>query len=273
MGVKSEIKNLNSFRFLQKALEYETERHIELIEDGKPILQETRLWDSRQNKTLPMRNKEEAHDYRYFPEPDLPPLIISEDLVNEIKAALPELPHEKIERFVREYQIPPYDAKILISSRNLVDYFEQTAKVCKNPKQASNWIMREVLQYLKEANIEITQFPSPPENLGELILLVENKEVTLRVAKEKVFPEMLKSKKKAVDIVKEKGLGEISDEKKIREIILHTIEKNPGPLKQYLNGKVQVLSFFVGQVMEETRGSANPQLVNKLSKKILDGYK
>lgn len=273
LGVKTEIKNLNSFRFIQKALEFEAQRQVKLIETGKPVLQETRLWDSRQNKTLPMRSKEEAHDYRYFPEPDLPSLIISEELIDKIKTTLPELPQEKIERFVREYKIPLYDAKILASSRRLADYFEQTAKISKKPKQSSNWIMREVLQYLKKKDLEITQFPLSPKALAELILLVESKKITHRIAKEKVFPEMLKNKKRAVDIMKEEGLEQIYDEGKIKEIILQIIEKNPKPLKQYLDGKIQILGYFVGQIMKETRGSANPQLINTLLKEILDGYK
>lgn len=270
LGVKVEIKNLNSFRFLQKALEYEAERQIELVRAGKPVFQETRLWDSRKDKTLAMRSKEEAHDYRYFPEPDLPPLVISEDLIENIKSTLPELPQEKIERFLREYKIPLYDAKILTSSRKLADYFEQTAKASRNAEQSSRWIRREVLQYLKEARIEISEFPLPPKNLAGLILLVEKKEITHRAAKEKVFPEMLKSRKTAAEIVKEEKLGQISDEARIKEIILQVIEKNPKPVKQYSEGKIRVFGFFVGQVMKETRGSADPQLVNRLLKEILD---
>jgi len=294
LGVKAEIKNLNSFRFLQKALEYEVKRQTELIEAGNPVLQETRLWDSKQNKTFPMRSKEEAHDYRYFPEPDLPPLVISDELIEKIKSSLPELPQEKIERFVGEYKIPLYDAKILASSKKLADYFEQTARASQNPKQASNWIMREVLQYLKEENIEITEFPLPPKYIAELIRSVEENDITLREAKEIIFPEMLKKASQGVtaisdtqklsfhvlspkivisSIIKEKGLGRIFDEGKIKEIILQIIEKNPEPFKQYSEGKSRVLGFFVGQVMKETRGSADPQLINRLLKEILGSYK
>jgi len=176
---------------------------------------------------------------------------------------------KKAERFEQEYQIPHYDAKILTSSKDLDDYFEQTAIASKNPKQSCNWIIREVLQYLKEENIEITQFPLPP-NLAELILLVEKKEISLRMAKEKVFPRMIKSKKRAEEIVREEGLSQIFDSEKIRELILKVIKKNPRPAKQYKEGKVQVLGFFVGQVMKETKGAANPQLVNKIIKEILD---
>jgi aspartyl-tRNA(Asn)/glutamyl-tRNA(Gln) amidotransferase subunit B len=293
LGVKVEIKNLNSFRFLQKALDYEFQRQTELVTAGKPVLQETRLWDSKRDKTLAMRSKEEAHDYRYFPEPDLPPLVISEELINESKDALPELPQEKIERFLKEYGIPLYEAKVLTSSRKLSDYFEKTAKASGNPDQSSKWILREVLQYLKENKIEIADFPLSPENLAELIIKVDKKEITLRAAKEEVFPEMLKRaiapeikirvhdkvdvrgyvKVDVSSIVKEKGLSQISDEGRIKEIILQIIEKNPKPFKQYSEGKVQVLGFFVGEVMRETKGSANPELVNKLLKEILESYK
>lgn len=270
MGVRTEVKNLNSFRFLQKALEYEAQRQTELLGKGKPIRQETRFWDSRQNKTLPMRSKEEAHDYRYFPEPDLPPLVISKELIARAKMTLPQLPQEKIERFERAYKIPLYDAKILTTSRHLAHYFEQTAISSKNPKQASNWIMREVLQYLKEENINITEFPVPPHYLGELILLVDKKEISHKIAKEKILPQMLRTKKSAVEIVKEEGLSQISDAGKIRKLILDIIKKNPRPVKQYKKGKVQALGFFVGQVMKKTKGAANPQLVNKMLKEALD---
>jgi len=273
LGVKTEIKNLNSFRFLHKALAYEAHRQIELLEAGHTIIQETRLWDERENKTRPMRTKEEAHDYRYFPEPDLPPLVISEDLINKIKSTLPESPQQKIERFQQQYNLPLYDAKVLTSSKQLADYFEQTAQVCQLPKQASNWIMREVLQFLKESGIGISQFPISPQNLADLILLVEKKELSLRTAKEEVFPEMIKTKKNALAIIKRKEFAQVSDEEQIKSIILQIIKTNPKPLKQYLDGKTQVTGFFVGQVMKETRGRADPQQVNKILKEVLNGYK
>jgi aspartyl-tRNA(Asn)/glutamyl-tRNA(Gln) amidotransferase subunit B len=269
-GVKTEIKNLNSFRFLQKALDYEAHRQAECLEQGIPIHQETRLFDPSQNKTFPMRSKEEAHDYRYFPEPDLPPLVISEEIIQEAKATFPELPQEKIARFVREYQIPLYDAKILATSRDLANYFEELASESKNPKQASNWMMREVLQYLKETNSSIREFPISPLNLAQLIQLVETKEITHMAAKEKVFPQMIQTKKEAAQIVEKEGLSQLSDESSLKEVILKVIEKNPQTLIQYKEGKLQVLGFFVGQVMKETKGSANPQVVQKLLKEFLD---
>ncbi len=270
IGVKAEIKNINSFRFLQKALEYETCRQIELIKAGKPIEQETRFWDEHQNKTLPLRSKEEAHDYRYFPEPDLPPLVIPEKLIKRIKVTLPELPQEKIKRFKQKYKLPPCDAKILSASRDLADYFEKTAVESNNPKQSSNWIRRDVLQYLKEKNTDISQFPLPPEYLAELILLVESKKISLRIAKEKVFPRMTSTRKRAAKIVKEEGLSQISDAYLIEELALKTIKKNPRSVQQYKGGKVRVLSFLVGQVMKETKGTADPQLVNKILKQTIN---
>jgi aspartyl-tRNA(Asn)/glutamyl-tRNA(Gln) amidotransferase subunit B len=220
-----------------------------------------------------MRSKEEAHDYRYFPEPDLPPLVIPEKLIKRIKNTLPELPQEKIERFRQKYKLPPYDAKVLSASRDLADYFEKTAIESNNPKQSSNWIMRDVLQYLKEENIEISQFPLPPEYLAELILLVEKKKISLRMAKEKVFPRMTSTRKRAVKIVKEEGLSQISDASQIEKLALKIIKRNPRSVQQYQGGKLQVLSFLVGQVMKETKGTANPQLVNKILKQTLNKLK
>ena len=220
-----------------------------------------------------MRSKEEAHDYRYFPEPDLPPLVIPEKLIKRIKTNLPELPQEKIERFRQKYKLPLYDAKILSASRDVADYFEKTAIESKNPKQSSNWIMRDVLQYLKEENIEISRFPLPPEYLAELILLVEKKEISLRMAKEKLFPRMTSTRKRAVEIVKEEELSQISDPCQIEKLALKIIKRNPRSVQQYKGGKVQVLSFLVGQIMKETKGTANPLLVNKVLKQTLNKLK
>lgn len=217
-----------------------------------------------------MRSKEEARDYRYFPEPDLPPLVIPEKLVRRIKTTLPEFPQEKIERFGQKYKIPPCDAKLLSASRDLADYFETTALESKQPKQASNWIRRDVLQYLKEENMEISQFPLPPEYLAELILLVEKKEISLKMAKEKLFPRMISTRKRAVKIMKAEGWSQIFDVHQIENLALKIIKRSPRPVQQYKEGKVQVLSFLVGQVMKETKGTANPQLVNKILKKILN---
>jgi aspartyl-tRNA(Asn)/glutamyl-tRNA(Gln) amidotransferase subunit B len=219
-----------------------------------------------------MRTKEDADDYRYFPEPDLPPLVVPEELIKKARAVLPELPREKTERFIKEYKITRYEAKVLTSTRKLADYFEETAKASQNPEQSSRWIMREVLQHLKQAEVEISEFPVSSRRLAELIRLVEKKEITLRLAKEKVFPEMLRSREKAADIVSEKKLGQISDAGKIRGIILQIVAGNSKPLRQYLEGKTEVLGFFIGQVMKETKGSADPELVDKLLRDILDSH-
>ncbi|MDH7492394.1 MAG: Asp-tRNA(Asn)/Glu-tRNA(Gln) amidotransferase GatCAB subunit B, partial [Candidatus Saccharicenans sp.] len=275
-----------SFRFLARALDYEASRQIAALERGEKIRQETRGWDASENRTVPQRSKEEAHDYRYFPEPDLPPLVISEDWVREIAAALPELPQEKLERFVRDYGLPPYDARVLTTSRALADYFEATARASGSPKSASNWVMREVLQYLKENNLEVENFPVPAESLAELIKLVENQVITMTIAKEKVFPEMLKKarsanlsvqplelKIKALDpkiIIEEQGLKKIADDRALEAIIDQVLAKNPGPVQQYLEGKVQVLGFLLGQVMKASQGQADPQKVQPLLRQALD---
>jgi len=268
LGVKIEIKNLNSFRFLQRALQYEIERQIKILESGGELRQETRYWDTSENKTVVMRTKEEAHDYRYFPEPDLPPLIITEDWIKKIKNTLPELPHQKIERFVNQYKIPYKDAKILCYDKNLADYFEKTVEITESPKTTCNWILTEVLRYLKELNKDIAQFPVKPLDLAELILLIEKKEISGKIAKE-VFPEMISTGKRAKQIVEEKGLTQITDENELRRIAQKVIAENPKTLEQYKQGKTKVFGFFVGQVMKETGGKANPQLVNKILQKLL----
>jgi len=237
---------------------------VEALERGQVIHQETRLFDPAENKTFPMRSKEEAHDYRYFPEPDLPPLILEREMVEAAKRSLPELPHEKIERLMDAYNLPLYDAKILASSRLLADYFEQAAKVCHSPKSVSHWILREVLRVLKERDESITQFPVSPQLLAELVNLVESKKVTMAAAKEIVFPEMLRQPRSPEAIVEEKGLSRVFEETELEAIIDRVLEKNPGPVNQYKQGKTQVLGFFVGQVRRETRGLADPQLIEAL---------
>jgi len=283
-GTKTEIKNLNSFRFLARALEYEASRQIEALEKGEKIIQETRGWDATSGRTLPQRSKEEAHDYRYFPEPDLPPLLIPENWIKEIATSLPELPAAKMERFIRDYQLPAYDARILTGSRWLADYFESVARISGQPKQASNWIMREVLQYLNERNLPPERFPLPADSLAELIKLVENQTITITIAKEKVYPEMVRRCAQAGDlpaeekkkisspnlIIEELGLKKIGDEQELQKVIDEVLRSHPGPVQQYLKGKVQVLGFLLGQVMKATRGQADPGKAQSLLKKSLD---
>ncbi|RLE01982.1 MAG: Asp-tRNA(Asn)/Glu-tRNA(Gln) amidotransferase GatCAB subunit B [Candidatus Aminicenantes bacterium] len=272
-GVKTEIKNLNSFRFLQRALAYEAQRQKEQLEKGLPILQETRLWDEKKGQTFPMRSKEEAHDYRYFPEPDLPPLIINDQMIDKIRQTMPELPTPKKERFIRDYGLPAYDARLLTSSRALADYYEAVVQACGLPKQASNWVMREVLQTLKEKNIEITDFPLAAEYLGELIALVEKKVISIRVAKEEVYPALLTTPKHPQEIIEERGLTQISDEDQLLNLAQEIVAANPKPLQQYLQGKTQVIGFFIGQMMKATRGKADPQVVRKVITDVLEKKK
>jgi len=273
LGTKTEIKNLNSFRFLQKALSYEALRQSERLAKGLPILQETRLWDEKKGQTFPMRSKEEAHDYRYFPEPDLLPLVISKELIQNVQEALPELPQEKKQRFIQEYGLPNHDAQLLTSSRQLADYYEAVAQNCGLPKQASNWVMREVRQTLKEKNLNIEDFPLAPPNLGALIQLVEKGTLSIRVAKEEVYPEMLRTGKPPQVIIEERGLTQISDEKQLLSLAQEIISSNPKPFQQYLQGKTQVVGFFIGQMMKATRGKANPQLVKKIITEVLEEEK
>jgi aspartyl-tRNA(Asn)/glutamyl-tRNA(Gln) amidotransferase subunit B len=267
-GTKTEVKNLNSFRFLQKALAYEIERQIEIVEKGGTIHQETRLWDSREQRTYGMRSKEFAHDYRYFPEPDLLPLVISEEWKEEGRKALPELPDARRQRFIREYALPEYDSGQLILSKDLAEYFEQVAKACGEPKLAANWVLSEMLYLLKEANREITQSPVSTERLAELLTMIQKGTVSGKMAKD-ILTEMFSTGKNASEVVREKGLTQITDAARIAEIVREIIAANPRQVEQYRNGKAATLGWFVGQVMKSTRGQANPQVVQETLKNEL----
>ncbi|MEW6456547.1 MAG: Asp-tRNA(Asn)/Glu-tRNA(Gln) amidotransferase subunit GatB [Acidobacteriota bacterium] len=269
LGTKTEIKNLNSFKFLHKALEYEIKRQEELLNRGEKIFHETRLYDSSSGKTFPMRSKEEAHDYRYFPEPDLLPLRISKDRIQLIKSNIPELPDSKRKRFREKYGIPSYDCEILTSSRLIADYFEETVKYCKMPKNASNWIMGEVLRYLNDENIDFNEFKLPPEYLAELIIRVENGEIPISVAKE-IFPLMAREKKRVDEILQEKKIELITDDERIREIIEEVFKENPLALKQLKEGKTQVISFLIGQVLKKMERKGNPNQIKRLLEKVLN---
>ncbi|HPB58670.1 MAG TPA: Asp-tRNA(Asn)/Glu-tRNA(Gln) amidotransferase subunit GatB [Candidatus Saccharicenans sp.] len=269
-GVKTEVKNINSFRFLARALDYEAKRQRELLERGERIIKETRGWDTASGRTISQRSKEEAHDYRYFPEPDLPPLVVSDGWIKEIAAGLPELPQTKIERFIRDYGLAADEARILVSSRALADYYEALARDSGTPRQAANWIKREVLQFLKENNLEINDFPLQPASLAELIKLVEAREITMTIAKEQVFPEMLNTGKEARTIIEEKGLKPIAEDNTLLLIINQVIEENPQPVQQYLGGKTQVLGYLLGQVMKATKGQASPEKARSLLQAALD---
>ncbi|MEK7828280.1 MAG: Asp-tRNA(Asn)/Glu-tRNA(Gln) amidotransferase subunit GatB [Deltaproteobacteria bacterium] len=267
-GTKAELKNINSFRFVQKAIEYEINRQIEIAEDGGKIAQETRLFDSNKGITISMRSKEEAHDYRYFPDPDLLPLMVDEAWIEEIRGTLPELPAEKRERFVREYGIPPYDAGVLTATKELANYYEESVRLFNQPKVVSNWIMGELLRLLKEDNREAKECPVSPEKLVKLIRMVDAGAVNLKTAKE-VFEEVYKTGKEPDAIVKEKGLSQVSDEAAIVKAIDEIINANPKEVAEYKAGKEKLFSFFVGQTMKATKGQANPQVLNKLLKERL----
>jgi len=267
-GTRSELKNMNSFRNVQHALEYEIRRQRAILEGGGIVVQETRLWDVSQGATHSMRGKEEAHDYRYFPEPDLVPVVISDEWIKEVSSALPELPMEKRERFVEQYGIPTYDAGVLTASLATADYYEETARLCGKPKLASNWIMGNLLAYLNEEKLEVTESPITPQTLADLINMIDEGTISGKIAKD-VFEDMCKSGKGPKEIVDKRGLLQISDASKLEKIVEAVLEANPGQLEQYKSGKVQLFGFFVGQTMKATNGKANPGIVNELLKKRL----
>ncbi|HYL61740.1 MAG TPA: Asp-tRNA(Asn)/Glu-tRNA(Gln) amidotransferase subunit GatB [Candidatus Methylomirabilis sp.] len=267
-GTKVEVKNLNSFRFLQKALEFEIERHISVLESGGRLVQETRLWHQNEDRTVSMRSKEKAHDYRYFPEPDLLPVHVSSAWRDEVLRSLPELPAAKRARFVREYGITAYDAEILTSTRALADFFETTVHAKAPGKAAANWIQTELLRRLNDAGKEIDASPISPSSLAELIVLVENGKVTAAVAK-KVFAKMFETSRSAAEIVAAEGLGAEVDDTAIEQAARDVIATNPDNVAKFKSGNEGVFKFFVGQVMRATRGQANPQAVNDILRKLL----
>jgi len=267
-GTRTELKNMNSFRNVQRALEYEIKRQRYLLDAGDKVLQETRLWHDAQGVTHPMRGKEEAHDYRYFPDPDLVPLVISNAWIAEIEKDMPELPLGKRERFIREYQLPPYDAGVITSGRALADYYEETAKLSGKPKIAANWVMGDLLRFLNDDKRDIKDSPVLPSSLAEMIILIEAGTISGKMAKE-LIEEMYKSGKPPQAVIKEKGMVQITDEEAIAKVIAGVIAANPGQLAQYRGGKDKLFGFFVGQAMKATKGKANPQIINDLLKKML----
>jgi aspartyl-tRNA(Asn)/glutamyl-tRNA(Gln) amidotransferase subunit B len=267
-GTKTEVKNLNSFRFLRMALDYEIARQIAILEDGGCIEQETRLYDVASGTTIGMRTKEQAHDYRYFPEPDLLPLKISDDWRERLRAEMPELPAAKRARFLRDFGLRDYDVEVLTASRELSEYFEKAAAASGNPVEASKWVQGELMGALKAAGKEIAEAPVPAEELGALIAMVARGELSGKMAKE-VFAKMFETGEPARRIVEREGLQQISDAAELGRIIDEVLEKNPKQVEQYLGGKTAVLGFLVGQVMKATRGQANPQTVNALLREKL----
>jgi aspartyl-tRNA(Asn)/glutamyl-tRNA(Gln) amidotransferase subunit B len=271
LGVKTEIKNLNSFRWTERALTFEIERQARLLKEGKRIEQITMLWNEKRQVAVPMRSKEEANDYRYFPEPDLVNLIINDGWIKEIKKEMPELPERRRNRFVEQYKIPEYDAEVLTESRELADYYEMVMADFADGKMASNWLMTEVMGVINKTKIGIEKFPVQPVEIAGLLKLIRNGDISGKIGKE-VFEKMIDSGKSAGEVISEQGLTQISDDAFICEIIDRVIATNEGNLKKYISGKKQLFGFFVGQVMKETDGKANPGLVNKLLQEKLDEY-
>jgi aspartyl-tRNA(Asn)/glutamyl-tRNA(Gln) amidotransferase subunit B len=267
-GTRTELKNMNSFRNVQRAIEYEIKRQQYVLEGGGVVIQETRLWDDTAGVTHSMRGKEEAHDYRYFPDPDLVWVAIGPDWVEVIRKDQPELPLEKRERFVRDYLIPAYDAGVLTQNRALADYYEAVVRLTGKPKIASNWIMGDILRFINEEKQEITACPITPQALADLIRLIDEGTISGKIAKE-VIEQMYKTGKPPRTIIAENGLVQITDEDALVQAITEVIAASPKQLEQYRSGRDKVFGFFVGQVMKVTQGKANPQLINDLLKKML----
>jgi aspartyl-tRNA(Asn)/glutamyl-tRNA(Gln) amidotransferase subunit B len=268
-GTRTEIKNMNSFRAVQKALEYEAERHAKLLDSGEKLVQETRTWDDNLGITLSMRSKEEAHDYRYFPEPDLVPVILEDEFVTDIKNSLPELPAEKFRRYLEEFGLPEYDAELITADRDLAEYFEAVVAIYnKDYKAVSNWIMGEFMRLMNEQGIEVGEVKIKPEDFAAMLKLMDEGVISSKIAKV-VFEEMFNTGKEPKTIVEEKGLVQISDSSAIEQIVADVIKDNPGPVAEYLGGKDKVLGFLVGQVMKLSKGKANPQMANEFLKKAL----
>jgi aspartyl-tRNA(Asn)/glutamyl-tRNA(Gln) amidotransferase subunit B len=274
-GTRAEVKNLNSFRNVSRAIEYEYERQVGLVESGHRVIQETRLYRADQDETASMRSKEDAHDYRYFPEPDLPPLVISPEWRMETLKTLPELPSAKRARFIREFGIPVYDATVLTLEREVADFFEEVAKGCGNGKAASNWVMTEVMREMKgrnaaEGEVSYSNWPITPASLAELIRLIDTGAINGKTAKD-IFARMWASGESPGAIVEREGLSQVSDTGAIERAIREVIQSSAEQVATYKKGRTNTLGWFVGQVMKKTGGRANPKIVNELVKAALDG--
>jgi aspartyl-tRNA(Asn)/glutamyl-tRNA(Gln) amidotransferase subunit B len=272
LGTKTEVKNMNSFRNVERAINYEINRQMEILEDGGRIIQETLLWDADKNKAYPMRSKEEAHDYRYFPEPDLFPILVDQKWKDEISTLLPELPSMRKDRFINTFKLPEYDAEILTQTRDIADYYEKVAALTDDYKSASNWVMGDVLRVINERKINIKDFSISADNLAELINIINDNTISGKIAKE-IFPEMVNENKKPIEIVKSKNLLQITDTKSIGSLIDKILSNFPTEVEEFLNGKEKVLGFFIGKIMQETKGKANPKIVNELLREKISTYK
>ena len=263
LGTRTETKNVNSFKFVEKAIQHEIRRQIKILESGERVTQETRLYDSQLDETRPMRSKEYANDYRYFPEPDLLPVVLTEDFIKSVKDLMPELSEEKEKRFIKEYKLSDYDANVLSVDPNLSNFFEEVVVRSRDPKLAANWIMGELSAFLNKENLSILETKVDSINLGNLLSRIEDSTISGKIAKE-IFEEMWNSKKSPDEIIEEKGLKQVTDSSEIEKVINQVLEQNQSQLEQYKSGKVKLFGFFVGQVMKASRGKANPEQVNKL---------
>ena len=269
LGTRTETKNVNSFRFVEKAIHYEINRQINEIESGNTIAQETRLYDSQKNTTRPMRSKEFANDYRYFPEPDLLPVILDEEFINSVKETMPELPNEKKIRLMEVYKLSEYDSSLLAADKDLANFFEEVTKESNSPKLSANWIMGEFLAELNKENLSIVESKVSAKQLGVLIRRIEDSTISGKIAKE-VFEKMWASSKDTDDIISEQGLQQVTDLSEIEKMVEEVINKNPDQLEKYLSGKDRLFGFFVGQVMKASQGKANPKQVNDILKSKLE---
>ena len=269
-GTRTETKNLNSFRFVQQAITYEIARQTEDLLDGKRIVQETRLWDSIKKNTYSMRSKEEAHDYRYFPDPDLPVVRISADFVEQIRSQLPELPDAKKQRFMESFGLSTYDAEVLVADKQVAEYFEEVVAAKADPKLVCNWISGELMRIMNEKKVDIRNVGIPAESLARLIQFLQEGSISGKIAKT-VFEEMVQSGKDPATIIEVRGLKQVSDESALRGLLQTLLNNNPKQVEQYRAGKTQIKGFFVGQVMKETKGQANPKIVNQLLEELLNG--
>lgn len=263
LGTRTEMKNMNSFRSITRAIEYEVDRQIDVIEDGGKIEQETLRWDEVSGKTFPMRDKEDAQDYRYFPDPDLVAIKLSEEYIQNIKKTLPELPESRKQRYLEDYKLSEKDANLITSSKYLSDLFEKAIQVCNNPKAVNNWIISDISRILNETEMEPIEIPFDAEQLGKLVILIDKGTISSSIGK-KVLTELFENPRDPEEIIKEKGWIQISDEGAIKEVVLKILEANPQSIADYKGGKDKALGFLVGQAMKETKGKANPQMLNKM---------
>jgi len=267
LGNKVEIKNMNSFKAVKLAIEFEYKRQLQMTEYGETIVQETRLWNADKLETYSMRSKEDSHDYRYFPDPDLAPVIVDKEFIDKLKSSLAELPDAKIDRFMKDFALPIYDASVLSSTRELAEYFEKTVSNGANPKKASNWIMSELLAHVDDSE-KMESFIVKPESLAKLLLLVDKNVINGKIAKT-VFADMLQSGDDPEEIVNKKGLVQVSDTSEIEKIVEAVIAANPQSIADIKEGKAKAAGFLVGQVMKESKGKANPQIVNEILNKCI----